>query len=76
MRRAIAKVPWPECNGRPRFGLEQYAETRAQLEGWSCERRVIVTRTLKPNAVRADCAVESKTRSFIAGCGEGGVLTT
>jgi len=28
--------------------MEQYAETRVKLEGWSCERRVIVTRTLKP----------------------------
>jgi len=48
VRRAIAKVPWPEWDGRPRIGIEQYAETRVKLEGWSCERRVIVTRTLKP----------------------------
>ena len=48
VRRAIAKVPWPEWDGRPRIGLEQYAETRVKLEGWSCERRIIVTRTLKP----------------------------
>ncbi len=48
VRRAIARVPWPEWEGRPRIGMEQYAETRVQLEGWSCERRIIVTRTLKP----------------------------
>lgn len=32
--------------------------------------------TLTSNAVRADCATESKTRLFIAGCGGDGVLTT
>lgn len=48
VRRAIAKVPWPEWDGRPCIGLEQYAETRVKLEGWSCERRIIVTRMLKP----------------------------
>lgn len=48
VRRAIARVPWPEWDGRPRVGLEQYAETRVKLEGWSRERRIIVTRTLKP----------------------------
>jgi hypothetical protein len=48
VRRAIAKVPRPEWDGRPRVGLEQYAEARVKQEGWSCERRVIVTRALKP----------------------------
>lgn len=48
VRRAIAQVPWPEWDGRPSIGIEQYAETRVKLEGWSRERRIIVTRTLKP----------------------------
>jgi hypothetical protein len=33
VRRAIAKVPWPKGDGRPRVGLEQYAETWVKLEG-------------------------------------------
>lgn len=48
VRRAIAGVPWPEWEGQPRVGIEQFAETRVKLDGWSCARRVIVTRTLKP----------------------------
>ncbi len=48
VRRAIASIPWPQWDGQPRIGFEQYAETRVRLDGWSCERRVIVTRTLKP----------------------------
>jgi hypothetical protein len=28
--------------------MEQYAEIRVKLDGWRCERRVIVTRILKP----------------------------
>ena len=48
VRRAIARVPWPDWAGRPCIGMEQYAETRVRLEGWSRDRRVIVTRTLKP----------------------------
>jgi hypothetical protein len=48
VRRAIAKVPWPEWDGQPSIGMEQYAEIRVKLDGWSCERRVIVTRILKP----------------------------
>jgi len=47
-RRAIAKVPWPEWDGQPSIGMEQYAVIRVKLDGWSCERRVIVTRILKP----------------------------
>ena len=46
--RAISKIAWPEWSGQPSIGLEQYAETRVQLEGWDRDRRVIVTRTLKP----------------------------
>jgi hypothetical protein len=30
------------------MGMEQYAEIRVKLDGWSCEWRVIVTRILKP----------------------------
>jgi hypothetical protein len=48
VRRAIANVPWPEWDGQPSIGMEQYAEIRVKLDGWSCERRVIVTRILKP----------------------------
>jgi hypothetical protein len=48
VRRAIARVPWPDWEGRPSLGLEQYAETSVKLEGWSRARRLIVTRTLKP----------------------------
>ncbi len=48
VRRALARIPWPAWEGQPRPGLEQYAETRVQLEGWSRERRIIVTRTLTP----------------------------
>ena len=35
VRRAIAKAPWPEWDGRPCIGIEQYAGTRVKLEGWS-----------------------------------------
>ena len=48
VRRAIARVPWPEWDGAPCVGMEQYAQTRVRLDGWSCQRRIIVTRTLKP----------------------------
>lgn len=48
VRCAIVKAPCPEWDGRPRVGLKQYAETRVKLEGWSCERRIILTRKLKP----------------------------
>lgn len=48
MRRVIAKVPWPEWEGRPTLGCEQVAETTVQLQGWSRARRVILVRTLKP----------------------------
>jgi hypothetical protein len=41
-------VPWPEWDGQPSIGMEQYAEIREKLDGWSCERCVIVTRILKP----------------------------
>jgi len=48
VRRAIAKVPWPLWEGQPTLGCEQVAETTVQLQGWSCARRVILVRTLKP----------------------------
>ena len=48
VRRAIAKVPWPEWDEQPSIGMEQYAQIRVKLDRWSCERRVIVTRILKP----------------------------
>lgn len=48
VRRAIARIPWPQWEGQPQVAMEQYAETRVQLDGWSRERRIIVTRTLKP----------------------------
>ncbi|MBK9990804.1 MAG: hypothetical protein IPP19_08755 [Verrucomicrobia bacterium] len=46
VRRAIASRL--ARGGQPSIGLEQYAETRVQLEGWERERRIIVTRLLKP----------------------------
>ena len=48
VKRAIAKVPWPLWEGHPTLGCEQVAETTVQLQGWSCARRIIIVRTLKP----------------------------
>lgn len=48
VKRAINRIPWPLWEGQPTLGLEQYAETTVQLDGWSCARRVVIVRTLKP----------------------------
>lgn len=48
VRRAIQRISWPEWTENSPRGLEQYAEIRLQLQGWSCGRRVVVSRTLKP----------------------------
>jgi len=48
VKKAIAKIDWPEWNHDLRNGIEQFAETTIKLTGWSKERRVIVTRTLRP----------------------------
>jgi hypothetical protein len=48
VRRAIAKVPWPMWEGAPTLGCQQIAETTVKLQGWSCQRRVVIVRTLKP----------------------------
>lgn len=48
VRRAIAALPESAWAGQPQVGAEQYAQTSVRLDGWSCERRIIVTRTLKP----------------------------
>lgn len=56
---------WPESARRPCIGIEQYNETRVKLESWSCERRVIVTRTLKPaNPSRRTCSGAPTRTSF------------
>ena len=48
MRRAIARVPWPLWAGSPTVGCQQTAETTVRLHGWSCERRIVIVRTLRP----------------------------
>jgi hypothetical protein len=48
VKKAIAKVSWDHWHGKPNEGLVQLAELKLKLAGWSCERRVIVERTLKP----------------------------
>jgi len=48
VKRAIAKIKWPEKLYDNEYGIEQYAESRVKISGWSCERRIVVTRTLRP----------------------------
>lgn len=48
VKRAIAKVAWFLWKGHPTLGCEQIAETTVQLQGWSCARRIILVRSLKP----------------------------
>jgi hypothetical protein len=48
VRRAIARVPWPQWAGERTTGCQQMAETTVQLHGWSRPRRIIIVRTLKP----------------------------
>lgn len=48
LRKAIAKVTWPEWQSNARYGIEQCAEISLKLSGWSTPRRVIVTRKLSP----------------------------
>ena len=48
VRRAIAAIDWPDWKGAPTEGMRQLAETKLRLTGWSKERRVVVSRTLKP----------------------------
>ena len=48
VKKAIAKVSWDHWQGKSNEGLVQLAELKLKLAGWSCERRVIVERTLKP----------------------------
>jgi len=51
----------------PAIGLEQYAETRVQLKGWKRDRRVIVTRILKPvNPTQQDVFWGVEQEEFIA----------
>lgn len=47
VKKAIAKINWPEWSNEA-TGVEQYAETSVKLHGWSCARRIVVSRTLKP----------------------------
>lgn len=48
VKRAIRRIDWPQWQTSQPNGLEQLAEIRLKLTGWSSERRVVVTRTLKP----------------------------
>ena len=48
VRRAIAKIPWPLWEGSPTVGCQQTAETTVKLHGWSCPRRIVIVRTLRP----------------------------
>ena len=48
VRRAINAIPWPHWEGQPSVGMEQYAESMVKLQGWSCARRVVFVRRLKP----------------------------
>lgn len=48
VKKAIAQVRWDDWQGKPNEGLAQLAEIKLRLNGWSCERRVVVERTLKP----------------------------
>ena len=48
VKKTIAKIPWDHWQGKSTEGLVQLAEIRLKLNGWSCERRVIVERTLNP----------------------------
>ena len=48
VKRTIAGIDWPEWQGAPTEGFPQVAETTLKLHGWSTERRIVVTRRLKP----------------------------
>jgi hypothetical protein len=48
VKKAIAAVRWDDWQGKSNEGLVQLAEIRLRLNGWSCKRRVVVERTLKP----------------------------
>lgn len=48
VKKAIAAIPWEQWQGKSNEGLTQHAELKLKLHGWSCERRVVVERTLKP----------------------------
>jgi hypothetical protein len=48
VKKAIAAIRWDDWQGKSNEGLVQLAEIRLRLNGWSCKRRVVVERTLKP----------------------------
>jgi len=48
VKRALARIPWPIWEGQPSIGMKQIAEIQVQLDGWSCPRRVVFVKTLKP----------------------------
>ena len=48
VKRAITAIPWDTWQGRSNEGIVQLAELDLKLSGWSCSRRVVVERTLKP----------------------------
>jgi len=49
VKKAIAEVNWPDWNNGLECGVEQFAEIKVKLTGWSTERRIVVTRTLRPS---------------------------
>lgn len=53
VKRALVKVPWAYWEGKPTHGMEVIAESELQLEGWSCQRRVVFARTMKPRGERS-----------------------
>ena len=50
VKKAIAKIQWPDWkhDAQTQYGIEQYSETTVKLSGWSAERRMVVTRILRP----------------------------
>ena len=48
VKRAIQRVDWPDWQGSPTEGMQQVAEIKLKLSGWTQERRIVVSRTLKP----------------------------
>ena len=69
VKKAIAKIPWDDWQGKSNEGLVQIAEIKLKLYGWSCERRVIVERTPKPliqHPKEASGSSARKTSTFMS----------
>lgn len=48
IKRSIQAVDRPDWKGSPTEGMQQITELKLKLSGWSKERRIVVSRTLKP----------------------------